>query len=133
LISRHWNWWEAWAYCLLSILSFIVSRLLIARRHPDLIAERAKYMQHGDDQPWDKRLAPLMGVGGILVLLAAGLDELLDWSPSFSAPVKIVALLIILSGYVLSSYAMVENRFFSGMFCLQTDWGQEVVSSGLYR
>jgi protein-S-isoprenylcysteine O-methyltransferase Ste14 len=133
LISRHWNWWEAWAYGLLSILSFIVSRLLIARRNPDLIAERARSLQHEDAQPWDKRLAPLMGLGGILVLLIAGLDELLIWSPAFSLAVKIVAFVIILGGYVLSSYAMVENRFFSGMVRLQTDRGQKVVSSGPYQ
>jgi protein-S-isoprenylcysteine O-methyltransferase Ste14 len=74
-----------------------------------------------------------MGLAGILVLLIAGLDELLGWSPSFSVPVKIVALVIMLAGYALTSYALVENRFFSGMVRLQTDRGQTVVSSGPYR
>jgi len=133
LISWRWNWWEAWVYGLLSILSFIASRLLVARQHPDLIAERARYVQHKDAQPWDKRLAPLMGLAGILVLLIAGLDELMGWSPSFSAPVKILALVLMLAGYALSSYALIENRFFSGMVRLQTDRGQTVVSSGPYR
>jgi protein-S-isoprenylcysteine O-methyltransferase Ste14 len=132
-ISWNWNWWEAWVYGFLSILNFAVSRLLVARKHPDLIQERARYMQHENAQPWDKKLAPLMGLGGILVLLIAGLDELLGWSPSFSAPVKIVALVVILSGYALTSYALTENRFFSGMVRLQTERGQYVVSSGPYR
>jgi protein-S-isoprenylcysteine O-methyltransferase Ste14 len=132
-ISRHWNWWEAWVYGVLSVLSFVVSRLLIARKSPDLISERARILQHEDAQPWDKRLAPLMGLTGILVLLIAGLDEWLDWSPSFILPVKIVTLVIILIGYALSSYAMVENRFFSSMVRLQANRGQEVVSSGPYR
>jgi len=132
-VSWRWDWWEAWAYGLLSVLSFVVSRLLVARRHPDLIAERARYMQHEDAQPWDKRLAPLMGLAGILVLLIAGLDELMGWSPSFSMPVKIVALVIMVVGYALSSYALIENRFFSNAVRLQTDRGQTVVSSGPYR
>jgi len=38
-----------------------------------------------------------------------------------------------LAGYVLSSYALIENRFFSGTVRLQVDRGQEVVSSGPYR
>ncbi len=38
-----------------------------------------------------------------------------------------------LGGYALTSYALVENRFFSGMVRLQTDRGQTVVSSGPYR
>jgi protein-S-isoprenylcysteine O-methyltransferase Ste14 len=132
-VSWRWSWWEAWVYGLLSILGFIASRLLVARRHPDLIAERARTMQHKDAQPSDKRLAPLMGLAGILVLLIAGLDQLLGWSPSFTMPVKIVAFVLMLAGYALSSYALVENRFFSGMVRLQTDRGQTVVSSGPYR
>jgi protein-S-isoprenylcysteine O-methyltransferase Ste14 len=132
-VSLRWSWWEAWVYGLLSILSFVVSRLLVARRHPDLIAERSRYMQHEDAQPWDKRLAPLMGLAGILILLTVGLDELLEWSPSFNMPVKIVALVLMLAGYTLTSYALVENRFFSGMVRLQTDRGQKVVSSGPYH
>jgi protein-S-isoprenylcysteine O-methyltransferase Ste14 len=47
--------------------------------------------------------------------------------------VKIAALALILAGYALSSWALVENRFFSGMVRLQTDRGQRVVSSGPYR
>jgi protein-S-isoprenylcysteine O-methyltransferase Ste14 len=133
LISRRWNWWEAWIYGLLSILSFIASRVLAAQRHPDLIAERARYTQHQDAAPWDKCLAPLMGLAGILVLLIVGMDELLRWSPSFGTPVKIIALVIMVAGYILTSYALVENRFFSGMVRLQTDRGQRVVSSGPYR
>jgi protein-S-isoprenylcysteine O-methyltransferase Ste14 len=133
LISWHWDWWEAWVYAILSILSFVVSRLLVARRHPDLIAERARTLQHENVQAWDKKLAPLMGLGGILVLLIAGLDARLDWSPAFSLPVKILALVLILAGYALSSYALIENRFFSGMVRLQTERGHQVVTGGPYR
>jgi protein-S-isoprenylcysteine O-methyltransferase Ste14 len=133
LISWQWDWWEAWVYAIISILGFAISRVLAARRHPDLIAERARYMQHENAKPWDKRLAPFLGVGGILIMVVAGLDELYGWSPTYSLPLKILALLIILAGYALGSYALIENRFFSGMVRLQTDRGHQVVSSGPYR
>jgi protein-S-isoprenylcysteine O-methyltransferase Ste14 len=133
LISRHWGWWEAWVYALVSILGFAVSRVLAARHHPDLIAERARTMQHEDATSWDKRLAPFLGLGGGLVLLVAGLDKLFGWSPTFSLPLKFFSLLFILAGYVLGSYALIENRFFSGMVRIQTDRGHRVVSSGPYR
>jgi protein-S-isoprenylcysteine O-methyltransferase Ste14 len=133
LLSWHWDWWEAWVYALGGILSFAISRVLVARRHPDLIAERARFMQHEDAKPWDKALAPLLGFGGGLVLLVAGLDALFDWSSTFSLPVKIVSLVIILAGYALGSYALIENRFFSGVVRIQTDRGHHVVSSGPYR
>jgi protein-S-isoprenylcysteine O-methyltransferase Ste14 len=133
LISWQWDWWEAWVYAIISILGFAISRVLAARRHPDIIAERARYMQYENAKPWDKQLAPFLGLGGILVMLVAGLDALLGWSPTFSLPLKILSLVVILAGYTLSSYALIENRFFSGMARIQTDRGHQVVSSGPYR
>jgi protein-S-isoprenylcysteine O-methyltransferase Ste14 len=133
LISRQWGWWEAWAYAIISILGFALSRILAARRHPDLLAERARFMQHENAKPWDKRLAPLLGIGSGLALLITGLDALYDWSPTFSLPAKILSLIIILAGYTLASYALITNRFFSGMVRIQTDRGHQVVSSGPYH
>jgi protein-S-isoprenylcysteine O-methyltransferase Ste14 len=133
LISGRWDWWEAWAYAIIYILGFVLSRMLAARRHPDLLAERARFTQHEDAKPWDKWLAPSVGLGGGLIPLVAGLDALFVWSPTFSLPVKILALAIILAGYALGSYALIENRFFSGMVRIQTDRGHHVVSSGPYR
>ncbi|MHA1939600.1 MAG: isoprenylcysteine carboxylmethyltransferase family protein [Candidatus Thorarchaeota archaeon] len=133
LISRDWDWWEAWVYAIIGILGFAISRVLAARRHPDLLAERARFLQHEDAKPWDKLLSPLVGLGGGLIPLVVGLDALFDWSPPFSLPVKILALVIILAGYALGSYALIENRFFSGMVRIQTDRGHQVVSSGPYR
>jgi protein-S-isoprenylcysteine O-methyltransferase Ste14 len=133
LISRHWAWWEAWVYAVIGILNFAVSRVLAARRHPDIIAERARTFQHPDAKNWDKQLAPFLGLGGIIVLVVAGLDELLSWSPAFNLPLKILSLLIILAGHALGSYALIENRFFSGTVRLQSDRGHQVVSSGPYR
>ena len=133
LISRQWDWWEAWVYAIIGILGFAISRALAARRHPDLLAERSRFLQHEDAKPWDKLLSPLVGLGGGLIPLVAGLVALFDWSPTFSLPVKILALVIILAGYALASYALIENRFFSGMVRIQTDRGHQVVSSGPYR
>jgi protein-S-isoprenylcysteine O-methyltransferase Ste14 len=133
LISRDWDWWEAWVYAIIGILGFAISRVLAARHHPDLLAERARFLQHEDAKPWDKLLSPLVGLGSGLIPLVAGLDALFDLSPSFSLQVKILALVIILAGYSLGSYALIENRFFSGMVRIQTDRGHQVVSSGPYR
>jgi protein-S-isoprenylcysteine O-methyltransferase Ste14 len=133
LISRDWDWWEAWVYAMIGILGFVISRVLAARRNPDILAERARFLQHEDAKPWDKILSPLVGLGGGLIPLVAGLDALFDGSTSFSLPVKIIALVIILAGYALGSYALIQNRFFSGMVRIQTDRGHKVVSGGPYR
>ena len=133
LISWRWDWWEAWVYALIVILGFVISRLLMAHRHPDLVAERAQTLHQEDAEPWDKRISPLLGASGVLLVLIAGLDMRFGWSPAFSLPLKLFSLLLILAGNVISSYALVENRFFSGSVRLQQDRGQHVVSSGPYR
>ena len=133
IISGQWDWWQAWAYALASILSFVLSRAIVARVHPDLIKERARFMEAKDTKPWDKILAPLLGIGSILVLLVAGLDRSYGWSSPFSLIVNILALTGIVIGYAFSSWALVANRFFSGTVRIQTERGHHVVSSGPYR
>ena len=133
LISRQWDWWEAWAYALVGILGFVISRALAARRNPDIIAERAKYMGQEGTQPWDKKLISLMFLLGLLVVIVVGLDALYGWPPDFGPALEILALIALLAGYAFSSYALVENRFFSGTVRIQAERGQHVVSSGPYR
>jgi protein-S-isoprenylcysteine O-methyltransferase Ste14 len=133
IISGAWGWWQAWAFAVLYILSFVVSRILVHRRHPDLIRERAHFMRAKDTKPWDKALAPLLGIGSILVPVAAGLDKYYGWSPASSLTVNLLALFGILLSYGFSSWALIENRFFSGTVRIQTERGHHVVSTGPYR
>jgi protein-S-isoprenylcysteine O-methyltransferase Ste14 len=133
LISWRWGWWEAWVYAIVCILGFAISRVLAGRRHPGLLRERGRMLRHEDARPWDKTLAPLVGLGGALLPLVAGLDARFGWSAGFSLPVKLAALLLIIAGYALSSYALIENAFFSGMVRIQTDCGHRVVTGGPYR
>jgi protein-S-isoprenylcysteine O-methyltransferase Ste14 len=77
-----------------------------------------------------KALTPWLGIGGGLTLVVAGLDALLGWSPSFGSPVKVISLVFLLAGHVLTSYALINNRYFSEMVRLQTERGHQVVSSG---
>jgi len=132
LISGRWDWWEAWVYAIISILGFAISRALVARRHPDLLAERARFLDQEDAKAWDKVLSPLVGIGGGLIPLVVGLDARFGWSQPFSMPIKIIGLVFILVGYVIASYALIANRFFSGMVRIQTERNQTVVSSGPY-
>jgi protein-S-isoprenylcysteine O-methyltransferase Ste14 len=133
LITRRWDWWEAWLFAGLNILGFMVSRLLAARRHPDLLAERARFGRCENPEPWDRILGPLVGLGAGAIPLVAGIDGLGDGSASFSLAAKGVSLAVILGGFCLASYALIENRFFSGMVRLQVDRGQHVVTGGPYR
>jgi protein-S-isoprenylcysteine O-methyltransferase Ste14 len=133
IVSGSWLWWEAWMYALVSILGFIVSRMLAARRHPDILAERARSMKMQDAKAWDKILAPMLAFGNVLILIVAGLDHLFGWTTAFPMVVRITAIIMIIFGYLLGAWALVENRFFSVVVRIQKDRGQHVVSSGPYR
>ncbi len=133
IISGDWDWWEAWAYAASAILSFVASRAVVAGVHPDLILERARIMDAKDTKPWDKILAPLLGIGSILILIVAGLDRFYGWSSAFPVGAKLTALAGIVIGYAFSLWALVENRFFSGTVRIQAERGHHVVSSGPYR
>ena len=132
LITGRWNWWEAWVYALVSILTFVLSRVLAARHSPGILAERGKMMAQSDTQPWDRVLVPLVGVGYLLLMLAAGLEARFGQPPVFSLTVRLVALALFIAGMLWSSLALIENSFFSGTVRLQSERGHKVVSSGLY-
>lgn len=133
LVTWRWNWWEGWVVGIVYALGFVVSRLLVAQHHPDLLAERAHSLEQENAKPWDKVLAPIVALGGAVLLLVAGLDVRFGWSTGFSLPLKWMALLLIVAGYAFGTYAMVENRFFSGLVRIQTERGHHVVSTGPYR
>lgn len=132
LISLRRSWWAAWAFAAVSILGFAISRRLAVRRNPGLIEERMQFLQHEDTKSWDKVLTRLVGIGGIAVPLIAGLDARFGWSSPFEGWVNAIALAVLLLGYVISSYALIENRFFSGEVRIQKDREHAVVSTGPY-
>ena len=133
IISGAWDWREAWVYAVISTVGFILSRGLAAKRHPDILQERARSMELQDAKSWDRILAPVMALGSVVILIVAGLDKLYGWTSPFSTMVKIVAFVVILLGYVLGTWALMENRFFSGVVRIQTDRGHQVVTTGPYR
>jgi protein-S-isoprenylcysteine O-methyltransferase Ste14 len=133
MISGQWNWWEGWAYGILGFVSFVISRVLAARKNPDLISERAKFLKHEDAQPWDKTILTILGLISIVTAVLAGMDRLFSWTPLFNNWWRIIGLVVLLVGYTFASYALIANRFFSGMVRLQTDRCQHVISHGPYR
>lgn len=132
LISWRWNWWEAWAYALLASVGFIVSRWLAVRHSPDLLEERARSLEHTDVKPWDRTLAPLTVLSGVLIPIVAGLSARFGWSTAFGLPARLLALAAMVAGYAFVTWALVENRFFSGVVRIQTERGHQVVSTGPY-
>jgi protein-S-isoprenylcysteine O-methyltransferase Ste14 len=133
LVSRQWDWREAWIYASICILGFMVSRLFAARKNPGLMAERARFGQQPDAKSWDKMMTLLLTIGALIIHLVPGFDRLKGWSGGLGTPLVIAGFILVVGGYLLGSYALVANRYFSGMVRIQNDRDHQVVSSGPYR
>ena len=87
-------------------------------------------MQHEDTKPWDNVLARQVGLGGALIPLVAGLDAKYGWSETdYRLLTEIVGLTFIVIGYVLGSWALLENRSFSGTVQIQRERRLHLVST----
>ncbi|HCW51334.1 MAG TPA: isoprenylcysteine carboxyl methyltransferase [Clostridiales bacterium] len=132
--SGRLNWGMAWVYIGMTTAFTIGSRIIMFRKNPALIAERAQFLDKRDAKPWDKTLMPLVAIiGPTVMLIVAGLDERFGWSPNLPLALQVAALVITALGYLLGVWAIVVNKFFSAVVRIQRERGHTVVTSGPYR
>jgi protein-S-isoprenylcysteine O-methyltransferase Ste14 len=128
------GWWQGWVFAVLILAAGILSRILTERRRPGLLVERAGSASAPGVKAWDKVLAPLMAVSSSFpMVIVAGLDHRYGWTSAFPLWLSILGLVLIALGYFFASWALVENRFFSGTVRIQTERGHVVCDSGPYR
>ncbi len=128
------NWVWAWVYVGIVVSFTLVSRIAVIRTNPDLLAERAQSLDREDVKGWDRLiLFFLLLIGPLAMMIVAGLDERFDWSPQIRLAFQLVALAIMVLGYIVSTWAMAVNRYYSAVVRIQKDRGQTVVTDGPYR
>jgi protein-S-isoprenylcysteine O-methyltransferase Ste14 len=108
--------------------------LVVWKRSPDTLRERARFASQETTQSWDRILVLIVGlVGPAVTVVVAGLDERLGWSGAVPLAGQIMAALAVAGSCGLAGWAMVVNPFFSAVARLQGDRGQWVVTAGPYR
>jgi protein-S-isoprenylcysteine O-methyltransferase Ste14 len=128
------DWWEAWAYGAQALLILLISRGIMLLKNPDQALERAEAGKKENVKSWDKFLMPLTSLYGPLVSwILAGLDVRFGWSPDLPDWIQVIALIVLVSGSLLGTWAMLANRFFSSLVRIQAERGHTVVDSGPYR
>jgi protein-S-isoprenylcysteine O-methyltransferase Ste14 len=131
-ITGRWGWWQAWAFAAVTNLGFFGTRLLVSRKYPDLLDERAKFLDHKDTESFDRILAPIVGFVPTFVPLVAGLEVRFVGECAKPFLLDVTALVVIVFGHAIGAWAMIENRFFSGTVRIQSDRGHFVVNTGPY-
>jgi protein-S-isoprenylcysteine O-methyltransferase Ste14 len=132
LSSGRWNWVNGWMLFGIYTTWDVVVALLLIPRSPEMIAERAR-IQEGT-KTWDIVLATLAAsLMPMATWIVAGLDERYRWTTQLSLSLQIAAMVIVVLGFVLVTWAMAANEFFSTMVRIQEDRGQTVATSGPYQ
>lgn len=128
------RWPMGWWYYGLSVSATVISRLIVAQVNPDQLTERGTGMAADNAKRWDRSLSMLVGlVLPVVVLIVVGLDHRGSWSPVFPVWVSTAAIILLILGYTLATWAFVVNRFFSGVVRIQHERGHHVISDGPYR
>ena len=134
LIAGSWNWWQDWVYVVIAYTASVASRAILTKVHHDLVKERVAFAEKTDTKKWDKILMPLVVlVMPAVYFITAGFDRRFGWSGAVPIWLYVISLFFTLAAYGFSTWALVENRFFSAVVRIQTDRGQTVVDSGPYR
>jgi protein-S-isoprenylcysteine O-methyltransferase Ste14 len=124
----------AWLYVALFLASTLGSRLIVLRRNPALLRERADFAGAEGTKRWDRFLVLIVGlIGPMVMVVIAGLDQRFGWSDLVPTFGQWIAALFIAAGYGMAVWAMVVNPYFSAVVRIQQDRGQVVITTGLYR
>jgi len=125
-------WPAAWGFLAVITGVMAVYAAIIVRLHPHLIEERRH--PPADAKQWDRWFVGIVGAAGpVALLLLAGFDRRLHWSPPATAWAEVAGLLLVAAGGALTNYAVASNRFFSALVRIQRDRGHCVVDTGPYR
>ncbi len=126
------DWVAAWAYIAIYLIILTINAVVLLRKDPELIAERAQVKE--DSKGWDRLLASVVSIiGPLITFIVAGLDVRYGWTSPLPAAVQVVGLVVVALGYLLVSWAMASNKFFSGVVRIQKDRGHTVASAGPYQ
>lgn len=131
IAAGRWDWVMGWIYMAMYACVTVIA-VLVVPLDPDLIAERTQIKEGVKE--WDKRITV---AGSVLyplaILIVAGLDARLSWSPRVPLALQLAALLAAAVGNLLSIWATAVNKFYGRFVRIQKERGHSVISDGPCR
>ena len=128
------NWPMGWALIGVYLTWTAATALLIIPRCPDLLIERMS--RRKDAKRWDIGLMSIIGLLTLAKYIVAGLDFRNEWTATlWSVPfaAQIAGLVVAVLAYVLTTWAMTVNAYFSKIVRIQDDRGHSVATDGPYQ
>lgn len=128
------HWTMGWIYILLSYAFTAVSRIVVFYRNPETLRERGKSLDAENVRNWDRVLLLFVALlGPLVMLIVAGLDFRFSWAPRIPGLIQSLGLIFLVLGYMISSWAMIANKFFSAVVRIQKEQDHRVIRDGPYR
>ena len=130
LAAGDWAWLDGWLFFGTLIVAALVGMTVVGLLNENLVEEQVRIPEETKD--WDKVFlrigAPLM----LAIVVVAGLDERFGWSAPMPVAAQVIGWVILVGiSRVLSSWALSENKFWSGTVWIQE--GHQICESGPYR
>jgi protein-S-isoprenylcysteine O-methyltransferase Ste14 len=124
------NWPAAWLFFGLSVACQLVNGAIMVAKDPELLVERGQAV--AGFKAWDLPLALALAYGPLLAILAVSLEQRHGGLPDGVMWQQASAVVLMASGAGLTLWAMLANRYFSGLVRIQTERGHQVISTGPY-
>lgn len=123
------NFWQAWVYSIIYIVSSAIITLYLWRTSPELLARRVNKGPGAEKEKTQKITHFLVLILFIAYFVISGFDHRFGWS---HVPVYIVILgdILVIAGFFLLFLVFKENAFASSIIEVTTD--QKVITTGLY-
>jgi protein-S-isoprenylcysteine O-methyltransferase Ste14 len=125
------DWSAGWFFFGIVFLVQILTAVMFIPANSELLVERAQL--GAGAKKLDVLLALLMAYSTVFSAIIAGLDARYGWSGEISWAVIIAAAAVGMLGTGFTLWAMLANRFFSGVVRIQVERGHHVVMTGPYR
>jgi protein-S-isoprenylcysteine O-methyltransferase Ste14 len=123
------RWPMAWVYL---IYIFVYGLAISLAIDPGLMKERSRIVP--EIKSWDKPLvAVIVRANPLATYLLPGLDRRFGWSPVLPLWLEVAGAAALALGMGLTTWAMLENRFFTQYVRIQKERGQTVITTGPYR
>jgi protein-S-isoprenylcysteine O-methyltransferase Ste14 len=119
-----------WAYIAVMTMFGLITFVAVYRRIPDMMQEQRRSGEGNQDKATGPTLVALLLVHWII----AGLDVgRYHWSSSVPVTLQIAGLVVSGGGFGLLAWSIITNQFYSPKVDIQSERGQEVITTGPYH
>lgn len=123
------DYWQAWVFIAVFVLSTAVPNLYLARVKPELMQRRIHAGPTAETRPAQRIITAAIFLSVVLLGVVSALDHRFSWS-TVSTLVVIVGNILVLVGLGIAGLVLVQNDYAAATITVEAD--QKVVSTGLY-